>query len=330
MAYDIEAYIAFEAVRHACDLCRRVQAELVTEDTLNKKDKSPVTVADFGSQALISKSLEEAFPDDPLVAEEDARTLRDPQNIDTERKVVEHVAHWREHMTAQEILSAIDRGGHEGGRNGRFWCLDPIDGTKGFLRGEQYAIALALIENGHPVLGVLGCPNLPLNAEQPGSNRGCLFVAVHGEGAEMYALDREETHRVHVSEISDPAESCFCESVESGHSSHDDSARIAEKLGVTNPPFRIDSQCKYAAVARADASIYLRLPTRAGYQEKIWDHAAGWMIVTEGGGRVTDTRGGDLDFSRGRKLERNLGVVATNGRLHEAVIAAVKDVLGAD
>jgi 3'(2'), 5'-bisphosphate nucleotidase len=54
------------------------------------------------------------------------------------------------------------------------------------------------------------------------------------------------------------------------------------------------------------------------------------MIVTEGGGRVTDTRGGDLDFSRGRKLERNLGVVATNGRLHEAVIAAVKDVLGAD
>jgi len=262
------------------------------------------------------------------VAEEDAHELRAAENADTRQKVVEHVNRIQENFSADEILAAIDRGGHAGGQQGRFWCLDPIDGTKGFLRGDQYAIALALIESGRPVVGVLGCPNLPLDARQPKGPCGCLFVAVRGEGAEMYALDSKQTRSVKVSEISDPAMSCFCESVESGHSSHNDSARIAEQLGVTNPPFRIDSQCKYAAVARGDASIYLRLPTRAGYEEKIWDHAAGWMIVTEAGGQVSDIHGRDLDFSLGRTLRDNTGVVASNGRLHEAVIAAIQDVLG--
>ena len=128
--------------------------------------------------------------------------------------------------------------------------------------------------------------------------------------------------------MSDPAAAVFCESVESGHSAHDDSAEVARRLGVTAPPCRIDSQCKYAAVARGDASIYLRLPTRADYEEKIWDHAAGWAVITEAGGAVTDVRGEPLNFSIGRTLRNNKGVVATNGRIHDEVIAAVRAVLG--
>ena len=120
----------------------------------------------------------------------------------------------------------------------------------------------------------------------------------------------------------------MCESVESGHSNHDDSARITELLGIVAEPYRIDSQCKYAAVARGDASIYLRLPTRADYREKIWDHAAGKYVVEQAGGRVTDVTGAPLDFSHGRRLERNLGVIATDGRFHDEVVAAVQSVLG--
>jgi 3'(2'), 5'-bisphosphate nucleotidase len=119
----------------------------------------------------------------------------------------------------------------------------------------------------------------------------------------------------------------FCESVESAHSSHGDAAHIAEILGVTALPLRIDSQCKYATIARGDASIYLRLPTRADYAENIWDHAAGWINVKEAGGEVTDACGNPLDFSAGRTLSRNVGVVATNGKLHDRVIAAVRQVL---
>ena len=80
-------------------------------------------------------------------------------------------------------------------------------------------------------------------------------------------------------------------------------------------------------IARGDASIYLRLPTRKDYQEKIWDHAAGSIIVEEAGGKVTDTQGQDLDFSQGRTLSKNTGVVGSNGELHDLVISAVIEVL---
>jgi hypothetical protein len=98
-------------------------------------------------------------------------------------------------------------------------------------------------------------------------------------------------------------------------------------LGITLPPVRLDSQCKYAVVARGEASIYLRLPTRPGYEEKIWDHAAGCVIVKEAGGAVTDVRGRPLDFSRGSTLALNSGVVASNGVLHYRVLDAVRAVL---
>ena len=89
----------------------------------------------------------------------------------------------------------------------------------------------------------------------------------------------------------------FCESVESGHTAHDTAATIADLLHITQPPVRLDSQAKYAVVARGDADIYMRLPTRPNYQEKIWDHAGGTLLVEEAGGRVTDINGKPLDWS---------------------------------
>ena len=89
----------------------------------------------------------------------------------------------------------------------------------------------------------------------------------------------------------------------------------------------MDSQAKYAAVARGDASIYLRLPTRKDYQEKIWDHAAGVAVITQAGGRVTDITGSPLDFTRGYTLAVNRGIIATNGAIHDAVVDAVRRVV---
>ena len=84
----------------------------------------------------------------------------------------------------------------------------------------------------------------------------------------------------------------------------------------------MDSQAKYGAVARGDAVLYLRLPSpkSPSYREKIWDHAAGSLIVEEAGGRVTDMHGQPLDFASGHKMERNRGVIVSNGLLHAAVI----------
>lgn len=327
MMYEKERQVAIEAVCKASRLCQAVQADLVSAETMAKKDKSPVTVADFGAQAVVTADLLEAFGDENLVGEEDARELRTPEMSALCAKVVEHVQAIAPGLDADKVLATIDHGTYAGGSSGRHWTLDPIDGTKGFLRGDQYAIALALIEDGKVVLGVLGCPNLPMDASKPNGPCGCLFVAVQGQGAYLRPLTDGEEVPVHVTDVADASRASFCESVESGHSSHGEAAQIAELLGVAVPPFRIDSQCKYAAVARGDASIYLRLPTRADYQEKIWDHAAGWMVVTEAGGEVTDVRGEPLDFSIGRTLRDNKGVVATNGRLHGPVIDAVRQVL---
>ena len=82
------------------------------------------------------------------------------------------------------------------------------------------------------------------------------------------------------------------------------------------------------AVARGDATIYLRLPTKPGYQEKIWDHAAGVAVIEEAGGVVTDVYGKKLDFSKGRTLSENKGVIVSNGQFHDEVLVAVRDVLG--
>lgn len=327
MDYESERAVAIKAVLKACRLCQTVGASIVSQETMLKKDNSPVTVADFGAQAVITLELMRAFPADPVTGEEDAADLRTPESVKIKEKVIKHVNALIPGSNEEEILKAIDYGNHKGGPTGRFWTLDPIDGTKGFLRGEQYAVALALIENGEVVLGVLGCPNLPVRASHPDGAKGSLFIAVKGQGTKIRFFDHPTEISINVTNIVDPSLASFCESVESGHSSQSEAAIIAEILGVIAPPLRIDSQCKYGVLARGDASIYLRLPTSADYVEKIWDHASGWIIVKEAGGEVTDVYGDSLDFSVGRGLVRNRGIVGTNGKLHSKVIAAVRQVL---
>jgi len=319
-----ELQTAIKAVQKASALCKEVQANLVSEESMQKKDKSPVTVADFGAQAIVIHELKKTFPDDPIVAEEDAKELGSDPLLE---RIVNHLESHLPGLSEEEIISTINMGGHEGGSEGRFWTLDPIDGTKGFLRKEQYAVALALIEKGEVVLGVLGCPNLSVDSFNSDQNRGTLLYAVKGQGAFMKPIDGSDESAVSVSDINLTSEANFCESVESGHSSHDASARIAEVLNVTEEPVRIDSQCKYGVLSRGEASIYLRLPTRKDYEEKIWDHAAGYIVVKEAGGEVTDCMGNELDFSLGRTLKNNTGIVGTNGKIHEEVINAVREVL---
>ncbi|ORX73925.1 3',5'-bisphosphate nucleotidase [Linderina pennispora] len=306
-----ERAVAIEAVERASLVCQAVFKHLVTGETLVKKDKSPVTVADFSAQAVVNSILERHFPADPIVGEEDSKDLQGDAGRVLREKVVELTNTATEApMTTAEILRAIDRGQYAGGSSGRHWTLDPIDGTKGFLRGEQFAVCLALIIDGQVRLGVVGCPNLPYDMSKPDGERGVLMVAVEGQGAFQRRLnsgsDDVETP-IHVSNVPDTKDASFCESVESGHSNHGDNANIAKLLGITKPSVRMDSQCKYAA--------------------KIWDHGAGNVIIREAGGRVSDIHGKPLDFSLGRTLSANKGVVAASASIFDDVIKAVQETL---
>ncbi len=102
-------------------------------------------------------------------------------------------------------------------------------------------------------------------------------------------------------------------------------ARIADKLAIVAEPARLDSQTKYAVVARGEAEAYLRLPRDNKYKEKIWDHAGGVLVVLEAGGRVTDINGKDLDFTQGYTLQNNLGVIVSNGLVHDDVLKTISE-----
>ncbi len=317
-----EREVAEKAVQAAALLCRRIQGT-ITEEVLEKKDRSPVTVADFGSQAVVCRILEQEFPDDPVIGEEDSHELQQDDNRVFLDAVCSELAAQGIDGSPEQVCRWIDRGGaHE--YSDRFWTLDPIDGTKGFLRGGQYAVSLALIVQGEIKVAALACPNLPLYASDD-SMTGVVFTAIRGAGCHVTVLENGRGDSpVESSRTENPSEARFCESVESGHSSHSASARIAESLGITQPPVRLDSQAKYAVVARGEADIYLRLPTRPDYTEKIWDHAGGVLVVEEAGGTVTDVYGKPLEFTHGHELSANKGVVVTNGPLHDDVLQALR------
>ena len=351
MSYSRELEVAATAVQRATILTKQVFHEK-TKGTISKEDKSPVTIGDYGAQALIIQAIKHNFPGDQIVGEEEASSLREQRPLSSQIWGLVKDIHLQDSdadsllggalPSENTMLDAIDHGNSPGGAKGRIWALDPIDGTKGFLRGGQYAVCLALMEDGEVKVGVLGCPNLPVDdsapltedigAEQTDTEgKGVLFSAVLGQGATSRPLSQgalQKSKAISMRPVPDIHQASFCESVEAGHSSKGDNAAIAERLGITSKPVQMDSQAKYGSIARGAGDLYLRLPVRKDYEEKIWDHAAGDLIVREAGGTVTDAKGERLNFGLGRTLKTNKGVVAAPAAVHAEVLTAVKEVLG--
>jgi HAL2 family 3'(2'),5'-bisphosphate nucleotidase len=339
--YAAELEAAASAVRLAAKLCAAAQRTLVLEggsDSASKADDSPVTVCDYAAQALISASLEAAFPNIALLAEEDAAALRAPRAGPLLTRVTELVnaARALERLPAlsgAQVVAAIDRGASRGGPTGRHWVLDPIDGTKGFMRGRHYTVALALVEDGAVVLGVMGCPNLAASgvAVAPRGVRspvGTLFAAARGGGAVTLPLQcsslAEDAVAMSLDGSRSAAEARYVESWnDSACAAHGDCAAVAAALGAAAPPLRLDSCAKYGVCARGEAELYLRFPPDNYGREKVWDHAAGVIVFTEAGGVVTDGAGAPLDFSAGRYLDLATGIVAAPAHLHAALLDAV-------
>ncbi len=319
-----EVAFAVDAARISGILAKKIQAELITP-ALVKGDKSPVTVADFAVQAVVGSLIERALPGDALVGEEDASDLRTDEGAATLDAVVKFTSDTIAYATHNTILEHVDRGG--GKPASRFWTLDPIDGTKGFLRKEQYAIALALIENGVVTLGVLGCPNMTDGFKTDPDGPGSIVLAKRGEGVYTTPMAEEgEWTKLTVSEIADGKDARVLRSVEAAHTNLSQIDIVLQHLNNEAEPVRLDSQAKYSVLASGTGDLLLRLlsPKQPDYQEKIWDQAAGSIVVEEAGGRVTDLSGAPLDFSQGTTLAKNRGVVASNGLVHDAALAALK------
>ncbi|HWQ84368.1 MAG TPA: 3'(2'),5'-bisphosphate nucleotidase [Anaerolineales bacterium] len=318
-----EILFTLETACQAVLLVQMIQRELV-DGTLTKDDRSPVTVADFAAQALVGFRLAQAYPADRLVAEEDsARLKNDPAMLE---RVTQYLRRQIPEATPDLVAAWIDHNRADGGE--RFWTLDPIDGTKGFLRGDQYAVALALVVAGEVVLGVLGCPHLNPNAE-PVRNSGALFYAARGYGA--WAVDLQQSHtaqRLNTSSRNDPSDARILRSFESGHTNTGQIDDFSNWMNTQAAPVLMDSQAKYAVLASGRAEILLRLlsASQPDYREKIWDQAAGSIVLEEAGGRISDLDGIPLDFTTGRSLIHNRGILASNGHLHTSALSALRQI----
>ena len=345
-----ELHAACDAVRLASILCRTVQNQLTSSEKVEKAaDGSPVTVADFGAQALVAWSLQRSLPDLPysMIAEEDAAELRKPEGKGMLNRITKLVNDTlvesgapHSSLSPEEVVDLIDAGYSDGGPTGYHWVLDPIDGTRGFVGGRQYAVCLGLLKDGEVILGVLGTPNLPqwavadvdcsdgaCEAWSDVAPVGCIFAGRRGQGAyagPLFDYVGLPNRRVYCNDHVGAEEARFMESFEKRHSNHTMSAGVAEEIGLELPPLRIDSQAKYGALSRGDAHIFMRFPPDT-YREKIWDHAAGVLILEEAGGIVTDANGNKLDFSQGRFFPYlNGGLVAATPAMHKEIIKALR------
>ncbi|HYE68169.1 MAG TPA: 3'(2'),5'-bisphosphate nucleotidase [Anaerovoracaceae bacterium] len=315
-----ELKFAIDVVSKACTLTKAIQLEK-SSLVFEKEDRSPVTLADFSSQLLITHYLQEFFPNHSLVAEENILELSkgDKKIIDQLSGLLSQYIpdHSLEKTVAQQERLVRQK------NHNRYWVLDPVDGTKGFLRGEQFAIALALIDDGVPILGVIGCPNLNIQSQPENIGQGIIAYGTQGKGAWIQNNDSQgKPVQLSVSKCSDASAAKFVSSVESGHSDNDDILALKAYLHNQEADHQFDSQAKYVMVAAGKLDMFLRRPPKQNpnYREKIWDHAAGTLIVSEGGGMVTDLFGRPFDFTRGTTLTENYGVIVSNGLFHQTIV----------
>ena len=312
------------AVAAASRVAGRAAAERGSLADLLKDDRSPVTVADLAVQVAVTAGMRAAgVPHaDRLVGEEGSDSLDAGGS-----KMLEQIIRLAGEALADanladaaptreaEVRELLDAGGLDPETEGRdvFWSLDPIDGTKGFLRGQQFALALGLVEGDSPVIGFLGCPHLPLErAEEYGvaDPIGSIYAGVVGEDAragDTNATEMASLHPIAVSPTPPEGRVRVCLSYEKAHGDQDRTSAALEATGVSTTPIRIDSQCKYAMVASGRADLYLRL-AREGYREKSWDHAAGCAVVRAAGGVVESATGEPLRID-GRWVDAPGGIV---------------------
>ncbi len=208
-----------------------------------KNDRSPVTDADHAAEAVIKPALEALLPDAPVVAEESVRQAPAP-----------------------ELLV-----------RGRFWLVDPLDGTKEFVAGrDEFTVNIALIHERRPVLGVMFAP--ARDVIYRGGPDGAARANGTGAWRAITARRRPATGLV------------------VAHSrSHVDRDDLEQFLAPFNVAERIvsGSAIKFGWIAEGAVDLYPRLgPTME------WDTAAGQAIVESAGGRVTGRDGRPLTYGK--------------------------------
>ncbi|KAL4892353.1 carbohydrate phosphatase [Aspergillus ambiguus] len=347
--YAQELQLACLTVQRASLLTKKV-LDAVDKGALDKSDSSPVTIADFAAQALIIAAIHHVFPDDDIVGEEDSKALRkDPGLLD---RTWDLVASMRSPSSAlhtpttkEEMLDLIDLGAKGScSPHNRAWVLDPVDGTATFIRGQQYAVCLALVEQGRQRLGVLGCPNLSLDilasttghihedaVDRNGYGTQVFAVAGHGAYTRIMTASPAElgpAQRIPTKQpFTDPRDIVFVDCTATTSSDIELHERLAARLGAPWPPATDvwSAQLRYVAIAVGGCNVLLKIPRKRDYRSNIWDHAGGMLIAQEAGCRVSDLAGNEVDCGAGRRLGGCYGMVVAPEGIHARLVEGAKE-----
>jgi 3'(2'), 5'-bisphosphate nucleotidase len=311
------------AARQAATLCQTVQQKHIVpaleahsdEAVARKAGAEPVTIADYGAQAIICRAIKAHFPEDAVIAEEGGEQFSDLISTVNQREVVSLISEvLGEAVTVDQVVAWLDYGQNR--EAARTWVIDPIDGTKGFIQLRHYVVAVGMLNADKRVTnGVMAAPGY--------DDQGALFYTRNG-AAYLESLAGGAARKLEASQRTAPESLVYMESVEKSHASQDRMAQVRQQAGLAGAQVnRMDSMEKYARVATGDADLYLRLPRIGSTRpHMVWDHAAGVALVEAAGGVVTDVDGSPLDFSLGKTLANNTGMIVANPRIHEKVVRA--------
>ncbi|MFH0882548.1 MAG: inositol monophosphatase family protein [bacterium] len=288
--------LAAKATRIALDRSKKIAR-------LQKADHTTVTAADLASQVILLSSVAEFAPDEKVLAEESPQALSNPAFAEEVRELVEEVQ--RRSVSKGEVYDAIAYRGNPAGEN--TWFVDPIDGTRGYLVGLHYAVAVARVAEGQLENSWLAVPKKDNGALSGAS--GHLFTATRNRGAFRKPINGGDWEKLPARHH--PPDDRLAVVASRAH----DAVKLPhsvnrKKWGVEL--LSMDSQAKYAALAIGRADIYPRKPNRWFGPFFCWDHAAGVLLVTETGGVATDLAGMEFDWSQGERLLGNRGIFAAS------------------
>jgi 3'(2'), 5'-bisphosphate nucleotidase len=259
-----------EELRAALAIVRRAGAEVHALQTGElkvemKPGDEPVTVADKRGSEIICDGLAQAFPNDPVISEE----LPPPPGAQ---------------------------------RSQRLWFVDPIDGTKDFIRGEDgYSVMVGLLVGDRPALGLV---------YQPVQDR--MFYATP-DGA--WVASRGTVHPIHVSACNEPG---AVRLVASKSHRSPDIDRVKAQLGIRDEENIGSVGVKLCLIAAGAYDLYVNPQAKT----KAWDTCAPEAILARAAGRISDLDGAPVDY-RGDLAHRR-GLVASNGLVHDAVLARLQ------
>jgi len=265
------------------------------------KDGEPVTVADRESDAFIVGALRRAFPADDIVSEEsiDQFAGAAPGAAAAEQERGGQSPSFLEHGADAEPPS-------EEHAPPRVWYVDPMDGTSDFVRRTgDFVVMIGLAVAGWPVLGAVYHP--PTDT---------LYRGGHGLTPEKLVGD--ERTELRVSDISDPHQARL---VVSRSHTPDIVADMAAQLGIEKMEMCGSVGLKAARVAEGAGDLYLH----PSIGTKLWDTCAPEAILVAAGGTFSDCDGKPLVYDPAR-YHNERGVFASNGRLHDAVLAQIDGV----